>query len=104
MPPISSQKRCWRAPGGSKQSVRAKIRQTINTSTSTNPPTGPLLVRSEAVRVAISIITTAPGGHDCENRQYKEQSVGFGPDLPGDDYYGHKEQRPEHRVVTDFFQ
>ena len=39
-----------------------------------------------------------------EDRQQKEQRARFGPGLPGDEDYGHKEQQPEQRVVTDFFQ
>ena len=47
--------------GGNRYSVMAKIRYTISTSTPTNHAERPLLVTSDAVMVAISIIATAPG-------------------------------------------
>ena len=60
-----------RTPGGSRRSVRAKIRYTIRTSTPTNQAERPLLVTSAAVIVAMSIIATAPG-QNC-------RVIGVGP-------------------------
>ena len=49
----------------------AKIRYTISMSTPTNHADRPLLVTRDAVMVAMSIITTAPG-QNC-------RSIGAGP-------------------------
>ena len=59
------------ALGGSKNSVMAKIRYTIRSRKPTNHADRPVLVTAEAVIVAMSIITTAPG----QNRR----SIGAGP-------------------------
>ena len=55
-----SQRLCH-ALGGSKYSVTAKIRYTASTNTPLNQAARPLVDTTKAVRVAISIITTAPG-------------------------------------------
>ncbi len=68
---VRTAQRCHRGTGGSRYSVIAKIKYTINSSTPTNQAERPLLVTSAAVMVAMKIITTAPG-HNC-------RSIGVGP-------------------------
>src|SRR5882724_5174654 len=57
--PCSVSPRCNR--GGIRYSVMAKIRYTANTSTPMNHAERPPLVIKEEVKVAMSIMTTAPG-------------------------------------------
>ena len=57
--------------GGNRYSVMAKMRYTASTSTPTNHADRPLFVTSVAVRVAMNIITTAPG-QNC-------RLIGVGP-------------------------
>src|SRR5205085_4283401 len=61
--PVKYFHRNW---GGKRYSVIAKIRYTISTSTPTNHAERPPLVNRNAVRVEMSIITTAPG-QNCKS-------------------------------------
>jgi hypothetical protein len=59
LPPGSAS--CHGVLGGSRYNVSAKVAYTISTNTPTNHADWPLVVTSEAVSVAISIMATAPG-------------------------------------------